>query len=116
MRSWVCDGVYCFEDTCIYVHVYCYLYRESASCTHVSGLLHALVAMCPSQAGQVDDSSDTEDPLPVTSFACKWKQPRKRKDCTMKMSEVTFQKHVYGRQVKHTLQSIDEFDPRPSVT
>ena len=30
------------------------------------------------------------------------------------MSEVTFQKHVYGRQVKHTLQSIDEFDPRPS--
>ena len=29
-----------------------------------------------------------------TSFACKWKQPRKCKDCTMKRSEVTFQKHI----------------------
>ena len=30
------------------------------------------------------------------------------------MSEVAFKKHVYGRQVKHTLQSLATFDPRPS--
>lgn len=102
-----------------YIHVCTWhrntYYSDSVSSTYVSGLLHALVAMCLSQVSKVD-TGDHEDPLPIIiiSFACRWKQPRKHKDSSMKMSEATFQKHVHGRQVKHTLQSISEFDPRPS--
>ena len=32
----------------------------------------------------------------------------------MMVSEVGFKKHVYGREVKHTLQSLSAYDPRPS--
>ena len=56
--------------------------RESASCTHVSAvLLHALVAMSPPQltGPRRDDTGGDDEALPVTSFACTWKQPRKRK-------------------------------------
>ena len=31
----------------------------------------------------------------------------------MPISEAVFQKHVYGRQRKHELKPIEEFDPRP---
>ena len=77
-------------------------HRESASCTHVSGLLHALVALCPAQLSPPKDGNAEEDePLPITSFACQWKQPRKRKESTLPMSEAVFHKPVYGRQQKH---------------
>ena len=90
-------------------------HRESASCTHVSGLLHALVALCPAQLSQPpkDGNAEEDEPLPITSFACQWKQPRKRKESTLPMSEAVFHKPVYGRQQKHTLSSITDFDPRP---
>ena len=81
---------------------------------HMSGLLHALVAMCPSQVGSSVDCSVSEEPLPITLYTCQWKKPRKHKESIATVSEVTFQKHVYGRQVKHTLQSLSTFDPRPS--
>lgn len=32
----------------------------------------------------------------------------------MMVSDVSFKKHVYGRQVQHTLQSLSTYDPRPS--
>ena len=79
----------------------------------MSGLLHALVAMCPSQVGSSLDTSSTEEPLPITSYVCQWKKPRKRKESNQMVSEVAFQKHVYGRQVKHTLQPLATFDPWP---
>lgn len=94
-------------------------YRESATCTHISGLLHALVAMSPTQNPLPEsqsvsgNSSVEEEPLPITSFACAWKAPRKRKDTKAKVSEISFNKHVYGRQTKHTYQSLVNFDPRP---
>ena len=96
------------------------LYRESASCTHVSGLFHALVAVSPSEkllptiASPVANTTSQEETLPVTSFACSWKAPCKRKESNAKISEICFKKHVYGRQVKHNLQSLNDFDPRPS--
>ena len=31
----------------------------------------------------------------------------------MKIAEVSFQKHVYGRQVKHELLPLTNYDPRP---
>ena len=86
------------------------LCRMSASCTRVSALLHALVALCPStySAGSVPDASDDEA-LPVT---CQWKVPSKRKDCTLPLSKVVFEKHSYGRERKRSLKPMEEFDPR----
>ena len=64
-------------------------------------------------SGAVSDGDSEPQPLPVTSFACQWKPPRKRKENTAKIGDVVFQKHVYGRAVKHTLKSLSDFDPRP---
>ena len=80
----------------------------------MSGLLHALVAMCPKQISLTTDPSTPEEPLPITSYACQWKQPKKRKESSLPVSDVTFNKHVYGRQVKHTLKALKDFDPRPA--
>lgn len=90
---------------------------ESATCTHISGLLHALVAMLPSQNPLPSCSGDSpleEEALPITSFACAWKAPHKRKDNKAKISEISFDKHVYGRQTKHTYQSLVDYNPRPA--
>ena len=92
------------------------LNRKSASCTHVSGLLHALVAMCPGGfllAGNDADVTSEEEALPITSFVCQWKVPHRRKESTALMSESTFQKYVYGRERKRTLKPLEDFDPRP---
>ena len=71
--------------------------RKSATCTHVSGLLHALVLLAPAQFQATPSTTDDiELPLPITSYSCKWKVPKKRKESNMKMSEVLFEKHVYG--------------------
>ena len=51
--------------------------------------------------------------LPVTSYACKWNVPKKRKVSTLRMSEVTFEKHVYGKEKRRSLKPLEEFDPRP---
>ena len=49
-----------------------------------------------------DGAREEEEALPVTSYICQWKRPRKRKESTMKMSEAIFEKHihVYGRTKK----------------
>ena len=60
------------------------------------------------------DADQEDEVLPVTSYACKWKPPRKRKETTLQFAEAEFHKPVYGRQVKHTLSSIADFDPRPA--
>lgn len=56
---------------------------------------------------------EEEEPLPITSFACQWKPPRKRKESNLQITEASFQKHVYGRERKHQLLSLADFDPRP---
>ena len=81
----------------------CFLYfRASASCTHVSALLQALVGMTP-VAFQLQPSGtpslQTEEALPVTSFAFQWKPPRMRKQSSLPISEARFEKHVYGKEV-----------------
>ena len=66
-------------------------------------MLHALVAMRPvpesgtpfSTPSTTGNSDDDED-LPVTSFSCQWKVPRKRKESTLKFADANFEKHVYG--------------------
>ena len=51
--------------------------------------------------------------LPVTSYACKWNVPKKRKFSALRMSEATFEKHVYGKEKRRSLKPLEEFDPRP---
>ena len=87
----------------------------SASCVHVSAILHALVSLNPSR--QPNPSMvlrpEVNESVPVTSLINSWKPPRKRKESTMLMSDVKFQKHVYGRQPKHHMSPLESFDPRP---
>ena len=101
-----------------------YSCRESLSCTHVSALLHALVALSPPpslflsqstdpQPSTSSSSSNDSEVLPVTSYLCTWKAPRKRKESTQQMSEIMFEKHVLGRTKKKKYLSLEEFDPRP---
>ena len=87
---------------------------------HVSAILHALVSMTPNEfpvpgneTMNTDSSSEKEEVLPVTSYACKWKVPRKHKDSAMQMADAVFHKHVYGRERKCTLKPLEDFDPRP---
>ena len=91
--------------------------RKSASCTHVYGLLHALVAMSPSfpfhSVTDPSTSEPEEEALPITSYACLWKPPHKRKESTLQMSEATFHKPVYGREKRRSSKPLEEFDPRP---
>ena len=54
-----------------------------------------------------------EESLPVTSLACQWKPPKKRKKSTIPISDVNFEKHVYGQTRKRVLKSLEDFDPRP---
>lgn len=90
--------------------------RKSASCTHISALLHALAAITPVPfpvaSSSVADDEDA-DCVPITSLPCQWKPPRKRKESNQKMSDATFEKHVYGQTKKVKLLPIEDYDPRP---
>ena len=91
--------------------------RLSASCVHVSALLHALVQMCCKDGTPIltsDDGAHDEDEKadPVTSLACRWIQPRKQKEEVLKMSDAQFKKLRYDKPSKD-LTSIASFDPRP---
>ena len=93
--------------------------RNSASCTHVSAILHALVAMtnkntsrsAPTTSSQSDCGSDI---LPVTSYLCQWKVPKKRKESTLPMSAAVFEKHDYQKKKKRRVSFTEDFDPRPA--
>ena len=59
--------------------------RKSATCTHVSGLLNAMVSMVPAQfQASPSTTDDMESLLLITSYTCKWKAPKKRKESKMK--------------------------------
>lgn len=83
----------------------------------MSALLHALVAMTQTEFQLQPDLStssiDIEDEvLPITSYACQWKAPRKRKESMTKMTEAVFQKHQYDK-TKRVIEPVEHFDPRP---
>ena len=65
----------------------------------------------PIASSSVDD--DNADSVPCTSLPCQWKPPRKRKESNLKMSDATFEKHMYGHTKKIKLQPIEDYDPRP---
>ena len=93
-------------------------YSKSASCTHVSAVLHALVAMTSKQLHTLSLPSipalgDEETGLPVTSTLCQWKIPKKRKESTLEMSKAVFEKHDYEKPKKRRVSLTEDFDPRP---
>ena len=47
-----------------------------------------------------------QEKLPITFFSCQWNVPRKRKESTAKFINISFQRHVYGCQRKHTLELV----------
>ena len=56
--------------------------------------------MSPSQC-KTSDASENEDdqqPLPVTSFLCQWKQPRKTKKSNLCIGKVQCKRHHFGRR------------------
>ena len=93
-------------------------YSLSATCVHVSAILHALVSITsssqpnPSSVVNVENESDTV--VSPTSLLNSWKPPRKRKESTMMMSQAKFEKHVYGKEKQYDIQSLEMFDPRPT--
>ena len=85
----------------------------SASCVHVSALLHALVALKPGHDMHCDDSDmDSDEEQPCTSTLCQWKRPRKRKSAAMQVEKAEFEKHEYGRIKKYNIESLENYDPR----
>ena len=55
--------------------------RKSVTCTHVSGFFPALVSFTPAQFQATPSSTDDmESPFSITSYICKWKVLRKRKE------------------------------------
>ena len=88
-------------------------YRKSVTCTHVSALLHALVAMTPTHLKPGPSRCDVDEDLPVTSYPCQWKEPRKRKQSNLNISDAKVEKHM---QRKLNLLPLEEFDPRLHVS
>ena len=93
-------------------------YRNSASCTHVSALQHALATLSPASfqlkhKNPPLNDSDDEDSTPVTSLPCQWRRPRKRKESSLSISKATFEKHDYAKPAKKKIKSVEDFDPRP---
>ena len=62
-------------------------------------------------ASSVPDDEDAES-IPVISLPCHWKPLGKEKS-NLKMSDATFEKHIYGRTKKVKCLPIEDYDPRP---
>ena len=95
-------------------------YRKSASCTHVSAVLHALAGLNPAPfqlqppfPSATDEPDDDEEVVPVTSLPCVWKQPKGRKDSSLLVSQTHFERHEHSKPVKRKFELLEEFDPRP---
>jgi len=99
-------------DLCCFC-LFCYfLHRESASCTHVAALLHALSSLHPlafNLKPNVHSAGEhADDEIPVTSLPCQWKPPKKRKQRAMRMSETVFQKHDYHKPEKRVIKPVED--------
>ena len=86
----------------------------SASCTHVSALLHTLAALNSSTFQLNPNLPSIGDPeeeqTPVTSLPCQWKPPKARKDSMLPISSTS---PDYQKPNKQPINSLEDFDPRP---
>ena len=92
-------------NTCRKSYSYIYAVTCTSSMTPVA---------FPVASSTVADDEDANS-VPVTSLPCRWKPPRKRKESNLKMSDATFEKHVYGQTKKVKLLPIEDYDPRPEM-
>ena len=91
-------------------------HRLSASCVHVSAILHALVSLNPScqPNPSVVILLEVNESVPVTSLINSWKPLCKCKESVMMMmSELKFQKHMYGRLPKHQMSQLESYNSCP---
>ena len=70
--------------------------------------------MQPNPSSVVNVENDADTVVSPTSLLNSWKPPRKRKESTLMMSQVKFEKHVYGKKRQYDIQSLETFDPRPA--
>ena len=93
-----------------------YFLSENQQAVHMSAVLHALVAMTTTEF-QLRPNFPTvgteEAALQVTSYPCQWKQPKKRKESNLPMSDVVFEKHTYGNTRKRKSKVAEDFDSLP---
>ena len=94
-------------------------YRKSASCTHVSAVLHGVCGMkqtFDSTLSNLAEHYDDNDELALlcTSQLCVWKEPRSRKESNLRVSDAVFEKHDYSKPVKRKIHQSNNYDPRPS--
>ena len=89
--------------------------RHSASCTHVSAVLHVLNGLKqPTLQPQLLDMHVEEAEIPSTSLLCNWNVPNGTKNSKLRVSEAPFDKHDYAKPQKRKIPKIEDFDPRPS--
>ena len=79
----------------------------------MSAVLHALADLTQKRFIQLEHPEYGEEALPVTSRLCQWDVPRKRKECSIAMSEAVFKKHDYSQPNKKNIKSTEDFDLRP---
>ena len=60
-------------------------------------------------------SDEDEDLLPVTSYLCQWKRPKKRRESNLPISEAKFERHEYGKVQKRSVKQVSDFDPHPAA-
>ena len=85
----------------------CIFCRKSASCTRISAVLHALVALTSSGGSgfqlkpalpSTSLPNEEDEVMPITSYLCQWKVPKKWKESNLIMSAAVFEKHDYCKQ------------------
>ena len=86
----------------------------------MSALLHALSALNtstfkPGVTAATSDDDEDEAAVPCTSQPCVWKQPKKRKESNLRLSDASFEKHEYAKPVKRKIRLVEDFDLRPEL-
>ena len=94
--------------------------RKLASHTHVSAVLHPIANLNP-PSFQLKPNvhvtiGEEEEEMPCTSVPGQWGIPtgcsKKRKDSSIVISSVVFEKHDYCKPVKKRVKLIEDSDPR----
>ena len=93
--------------------------RNSASCTHVSSVLRALVALTTVSSQLYDavpsisESQNKDVAVPITSYVCQCKFPKRRKESNITMFAAVLEKHDYRKKQQQKASLIKGFDPWP---
>ena len=71
-------------------------------------------SLLPNSSSVVNVENDADTVVSPTSLLNSWKPPRERKESTLMMSQVKFEKDVYGKKRQYDIQSLEMFDPCPT--